>query len=114
MEGFELKINGDIFSASFSDRIITIIATKNNDKMELSFSGMHTKTLASTDWYKAELEIGDEITISVKDIEQDSEPVIARQFVLSSQSKAATEQELETFLALKKELQAEGLIDNDD
>ena len=113
MIGFELSVNGKIISAGLEQGVVSIIATKLSheftDSIDLDFTGLDTSQKGneeSIDWYKTKLKAGDVLTINVKDIEINSSPLEVRKKNRDSEN----ERKLQSYNALKKELEDNGLI----
>ena len=113
MLGYELHINNKIVSASLEKGVVSIIATCHYDALicsiDLSFGGLNTSKKENDemiDWYKTSLNEGDEFTIKVKDILDNSTPFKLEEV----KRKTINECQLESYKALKKELEEKGLI----
>jgi len=113
MIGFELSFNNDKVSAALDSGVVSIILTKISteylNEIELDFTGLNTKENGeneSLDWFKSSLKVGDELTIKVKDIIQNSTPNQVR----IKDSVSEEQRKLESYLSLKKELKKTGLI----
>jgi len=52
MLGFELEIKGQIIGASLGNRCVSIIATKENGRFTIKFSGSDFTTNESMNWYE--------------------------------------------------------------
>lgn len=96
MIGFELNINGEKISAGLEKGVVSIILTKvvttigeeSIDSIDLDFTGLDTSAIGieeSIDWYKTPLKAGDEITIKVKEISNNSTPVEVRKRIPGSE-----------------------------
>jgi outer membrane receptor for ferrienterochelin and colicin len=113
MTGFELNVNGEKISAGLERGVISIIVTKVSDEfidsIDLDFTGLNSSEKGNEetiDWYKSKLDIGDELTIKVKDVLTNSSPLEIRKKNRESEN----ERKLKSFHALKKELENKGLI----
>lgn len=113
MIGLELNINGEKISAALESGVVSIIVTKlstqHSDSIDLDFTGLNLSELEndeSIDWYKSKLKIGDELTIKIKNVLKNSQPMEIRKLKRDS----IIERKLMSYHALKKELEEQGLI----
>ncbi len=113
MLGYELHIKDKIVSAALEKGVVSIIATTHNDEVirsiELSFGGLNTSKKENDemiDWYKTSLKEGDEFSVKVKDIIDNSPPCKLQEV----KRKTIDERKLASYEALKKELEEKGLI----
>lgn len=113
MIGFELKINDKKVSAALENGIVSIILTKLSnefiDSIDLDFTGLNTSEKGNKealDWYKSQLKVGDELTIKIKDILENSLPKEIRKINRDLEN----ERKLKSYHTLKKELEEQGLI----
>jgi len=84
MLGFELEIKGQIIGASMGNRCVSIIVTKKNGRFTIKFSGSDFTINESMTWYESELEIGDKMTITIKNIENESAPIMIENIEVNS------------------------------
>ncbi|AOW10602.1 hypothetical protein [Flavobacterium gilvum] len=113
MIGFELNINDEKVSAALENGVVSIILTKLSDEflnsIDLDFTGLNTSEKGNgetLDWYKSQLKVGDELTIKIKDILENSVPKEIRRKNFDLEN----EQKLKSYYGLKKELEEKGLI----
>lgn len=112
MIGFELTIKDQKVLAALEQGVLSIIITKviNEvmDSIDLDFTGLNTTYPKNEmiDWYKANLKVGDELIIKVKEIHESSKPILIREQNIES----INEQNLKAYYSLKKDLEDKGLI----
>lgn len=107
MLGFELNNNGDIVGVSIaSQKIITIFVTRNNNGVFLHFSGSNSDFSKSATWYSTELKSGGHISVVIKDIVMNSEPVSIETFapliLMEKERNEQDDRELKRFYELRK------------
>ncbi len=113
MIGLELTVNGQKVSAALEDGVVSIIVTKilNDflDSINLDFTGLNT---AKSDchetikWHSANLKVGDELIIKIKDISENSTPIEIKERSIDS----INEENLKSYYAQKKDLENKGLL----
>ena len=113
MIGFEITTDdGQKKSASIPVGVVSLIfskvSIKDRDELYFSLTGSDTENAQYITWANQDLELGDKVTIEVKDIDENSPPEKvehnnANEFVL--------EAKLRSYKELQKELRAAGLID---
>lgn len=111
MIGFELTIKEQKILAALDQGVLSIIVTKviNEviDSIEIDFTGLNTNPKNEMiDWYKANLSVGDELIIKIKEINENSEPIAIRE----QNIELINEQNLKAYYSLKKDLEDKGLI----
>lgn len=81
MLGFEFSINGKQISAALKEGVVSIIATQiskgHENSVEIDLKGLDTsnqKEFERIEWYNAILKEGDEFTVRVKEIAENSPP----------------------------------------
>lgn len=111
MLGFELTIKGETISTALKYGTVVLVATqvaKEQDiSIELSVMGFDKTDLQETEqiiWYHAILQEGDEFTVRVKEICENS----AHQEIKRHPSD--NERKLKSYNSLKKELESRGLL----
>lgn len=111
MIGFEIYINSETKKASLENGILSInlnrIKTTDQDKIDFSFGGYDPDSDKSFKWIEKSLSEGDKITIEVKIIEENSNPIEIKKRIPSD---VMTEGKLRAYYALKKELEEKGLV----
>jgi hypothetical protein len=115
MTGLEVTFKGETYRAAF-DRVVDVFVTKRNDELTWNFGGIDTENMAYK-WIKANLVLGDEITVRVNSIMQNSCPIQKLPFVEAVRSpltdkevQAMYEEKLTYFRALEAKLKEERLI----
>ncbi len=117
MIGLEVEFHGKTFKMALPP-VITVFVTQRYDDFEIKCSGFDGNM--HHDWATEELETGDEIRMTIKDIENSSDPIrtyahtgccSAESSVLSEeQRKKEIRNSLVRFRALEKILTEEGLL----
>ena len=113
MIGFELIIKGETISASLLEGVVSVILTRvsNNglESIDLDFTGLNTSNSDNTEiieCYKSNLEVGDEISIKVREIQNISTPIkVEKQSIESINS-----QNVNAYYNMKRDLEEKGLI----
>ncbi len=113
MLGFELTINGEKVSAALEHGVVSLITTQISkdgiNSIELDLKGLDIAELnkdKKIDWYNKILNEGDEFSVKVKDIIDNSPPCK----LIEVKRKTRDERKLASYEALKKELEEKGLI----
>ncbi|MCK0205084.1 hypothetical protein [Ornithobacterium rhinotracheale] len=112
MIGFELITKEKNISAAVEQGVVTIVLTKLNNELDnyiyLDCSGLRKfgEKEQKIVWNSTPLNIGDEITIKVKQIEKTSPPIESTE----REPESINEKKLKNYYALKKELEDKGLI----
>ncbi len=111
MLGIELKINGEKIYASLENGVVSLITTQISkgtmNSIELDLKGLDTTELdrdETIDWYNKILNEGDEFSVKIKNITQNSEPR------KSEKCNSDIERKLKSYHLLKEELESKGLI----
>ena len=112
MLGFELEIGGEISKATIEpEKMITIAVSKTVNGVFLNFGGTDFRSLENLTWVNKELMPGDHISVEIKEIGQESEPIEVHESVCGhSASKDEQQQELKQFYEWQRILQEKGLI----
>lgn len=103
MNGFILKLNGEVFAGAM-DGCSTITITGKNDTFRLEFGGMD-KLAHSCVWCTKTLEAGDRLSIKYTDIDESEISAFAEFIDVVDEFKL-----LESYHRMKQELIDEGLI----
>lgn len=74
MKGFELTFNGVKKYSYFSDRIVSIFIESVYRRERIVFRATNFEIGETRDWLDSTLKLGDEIDITIKDLEKESEP----------------------------------------
>ncbi len=113
MIGFELYVNGKKISAALEKGAVSIIATRLSDEIrdsiDLDFIGLNTAEADHDeiiDWYKTSLKIGDELTIKVNVVSENSTPIEVKK----KNCESPIERKLKSYYILKEELEKQGLV----
>ncbi|MDR1757135.1 MAG: hypothetical protein LBR65_09325 [Culturomica sp.] len=111
MQGFYIEVNGKQFSVGLKDGSFGLIIDCRYKKGKISINGMD-KNLHAYKWYESQLEEGDSIWVTRKEIPSVSDPTEIIDTWVSDEEKTRlqTEIELRTYTKLRQELIAEGLI----
>ena len=111
MIGFELLINGVVKQAALNHGVTAITITKVKDlkrnETNIIFSGMDNGKHQNLTWLFSNLKENDTITITVKDINENSKPEKVEQLNVEDK---ILEGKLRAYNALKKELESQGHI----
>ena len=111
MKGFELNINGQIKVAALDKGNVSIITSRTvkneNEITNLIFSGLNYETNERFEWYRSSLDIGDEFTVKVIDVSNNSEPIKTE---IVKPNSLIIEGKLRAYNSLKKELETLGVI----
>lgn len=115
MLGFELQYNGNTVSASIGIKSISIAVTKKGENIYLNFSGSDFQTMKELIWLNSRLQIGEQIRVAIKDIENESCPIEVRDSFFKREYTAKekieqTEWEIKRFNKLKAILKERGVI----
>jgi len=118
MIGLEVKYKDKIFDIS-SDDNSGLMIVKRNEELYFDISGLDRNNIVRQWVVRNNLEIGDEISVSVKDVSQITKPVREFPFEeISAHSEISTDMEIKQmyqeklayFHALENKLKEEGLI----
>lgn len=103
MKGFEIYLNDEVLvEASLDTGFLPAILTINEDKADLSVSGLTSDSFEYLDYCYVKLNIGDLIRIKLTDFAHKSQPVKIRR-------RDRTEM-IKEYFALKMKLENEGLL----
>ena len=113
MLGLELSFQDKIISGSVPEGVTTIIVSSlkkdEEDSIHLDFRGLDTASPEIQEqikWFESELNEGDEMTIRIKDVLQNSTPIETKK----PNQVLDDEQKIQQYNRLKKELEEKGLI----
>jgi hypothetical protein len=113
MTGLELQYKDKIISAPLLDnRIISITVTQKRDNIEIIFGCMdftHPSMPVSGTWFSSQLELGDDLLVSVKSFDDMpvSPPVSEHVFVPYKETDG---EKLRIYHSLKKRLENAGIL----
>jgi hypothetical protein len=111
MLGFEVNINGNKSKATLAEGVTTIlidlIRTEEKNEMKMSFSGFDHKLNERYIYLDSPLNISDQIIVTVKNIEENSEPL---KVIKINPEESIIDGKLRAYRMLKQELERDGLI----
>lgn len=116
MLGFELDIKETLLRAIVGpEKVITIALTKTIDSVFLNFGGTNFRSLENVTWINTELQLNDYLSIEIKDIERESEPIEVRELscqrpLSEEEQQQQNEKELNQFYEWNRILHEKGLI----
>ena len=107
MTGLELNINKKIISASLPNGSVHVSIDVIQNKSNIILTGLDMISGRHFDWYKKELNVGDELSLKVINSNVSSIPEEVREDMSKEE---VIKQKIKTYHALKKELEALGKI----
>ena len=103
----ELQFKDKIISVPLLDnRIVSIIITQKRDNIEINFGGMdfaHPEMPVSRTWFNSQLELGDDLLVSIKGMDDPCVSTQIGEHVFASYTET-DEEKIRIYHSLKKEL----------
>lgn len=111
MVGFEVTWNGTVTKLGVENGVTSLIFTRvktvDRDQVDINVGGINSDLNEKIVWIAGSLTVGDKFMVEVKEITEVSNPV--KRELLNSNNEIL-QGKLRSYLAIKKELEENGLI----